>query len=175
MAEKCGAKTRAGGRCAQAGNPKNGRCRFHGGMSTGAKHQNTATNALKHGIYSRHFSPEELAEGSSIKLGNVDTELRICRLRLSRALAAEAAARNQPELEEIIERDVAALVGAKSEKKWRLQDYNRVIDGLMARIESLEKTRLLLRIELGLTDEEMNADALTPGDPDETPPPKPIR
>ena len=42
---KCGAKTRAGGRCRQMPEPnarfpdmpRNGRCRFHGGLSTGPK------------------------------------------------------------------------------------------------------------------------------------------
>lgn len=33
----CLAKTRAGGICQLAGNPKNGRCHLHGGASTGPK------------------------------------------------------------------------------------------------------------------------------------------
>ncbi len=32
----CGARTRAGGRCGQLAMP-NGRCRFHGGLSTGPR------------------------------------------------------------------------------------------------------------------------------------------
>ncbi|WP_368860893.1 HGGxSTG domain-containing protein [Desulforhabdus sp. TSK] len=49
-AKKCGAKTRSGGNCK---NPamKNGRCRLHGGKSTGAPKGNK--NAFKHGRYSR--------------------------------------------------------------------------------------------------------------------------
>ena len=49
-AKKCGAKTRSGGSCR---NPamKNGRCRLHGGKSTGAPKGNK--NAFKHGRYSR--------------------------------------------------------------------------------------------------------------------------
>ena len=31
----CGAKTRAGGQCKHRGNVRNGRCKFHGGASTG--------------------------------------------------------------------------------------------------------------------------------------------
>lgn len=174
MASKCGAKTRAGGRCRKPKMP-NGRCRFHGGLSTGPKNPNCAHNALKHGMYAKHFSEEEMAASAETKLGSVELELRVCRIRLARALAAEQAAKDQPELEEIIEREVAENVGARSEKKWRNRDYGKVIDTILGRIESLEKTRLLLRIELGLSDDEMSADALTPGTPDEAAPANPIR
>jgi len=34
---KCGAKTRSGGTCQRYGNKTNGRCKLHGGRSTGAK------------------------------------------------------------------------------------------------------------------------------------------
>lgn len=34
---KCGAKTRAGGRCLVRAEPGKKRCRFHGGLSTGPK------------------------------------------------------------------------------------------------------------------------------------------
>ena len=47
---KCGAKTRSGGRCANYG-MKNGRCRMHGGKSTGAPKGNQ--NAFKHGLYGK--------------------------------------------------------------------------------------------------------------------------
>ena len=50
MQSRCGAKTRSGGECSNFG-MKNGRCRMHGGKSTGAPKGNQ--NALKHGLYSR--------------------------------------------------------------------------------------------------------------------------
>jgi hypothetical protein len=48
QAPRCGAKTRQGGSC-QAPAMPNGRCRMHGGKSTGAPKGNQ--NALKHGRY----------------------------------------------------------------------------------------------------------------------------
>jgi uncharacterized protein YjcR len=48
-APRCGAKTRKGTPCKSPG-MKNGRCRMHGGMSTGAPKGNK--NAFKHGRYS---------------------------------------------------------------------------------------------------------------------------
>jgi uncharacterized protein YjcR len=48
-APKCGARTRKGKPCC-APAMKNGRCRLHGGKSTGPPMGNQ--NALKHGMYS---------------------------------------------------------------------------------------------------------------------------
>ncbi|MGN6374860.1 MAG: HGGxSTG domain-containing protein [Sphingomonas sp.] len=49
-AARCLAKTRSGRPC-QAPAMKNGRCRMHGGPSTGAPRG--SQNALKHGLYAR--------------------------------------------------------------------------------------------------------------------------
>ena len=47
---RCGAKTREGKSC-QAPAMKNGRCRMHGGKSTGPP--KGTQNALKHGFYTK--------------------------------------------------------------------------------------------------------------------------
>ena len=44
---RCGAKTRSGGKCGHYSMP-NGRCRYHGGKSTGAK-----IPPVKHGYYTK--------------------------------------------------------------------------------------------------------------------------
>ncbi len=44
---RCGAKTRSGGKCGHYSMP-NGRCRYHGGKSTGAKNP-----VFKHGYYTK--------------------------------------------------------------------------------------------------------------------------
>lgn len=65
---KCGAKTRASGGhpCGlPAGwgtdHPGEGRCKFHGGCSTGPKKANTRKNAVKHGLYQKYL-PKEVLE-----------------------------------------------------------------------------------------------------------------
>ena len=54
---ECNAKTRSGGQCQRAGNPKNGRCHLHGGKSTGPKtaegHARIAAAQFKHGNRSK--------------------------------------------------------------------------------------------------------------------------
>lgn len=60
---RCGAKTRKGTPC-QSPAMHNGRCRMHGGKSTGAPKGNS--NALKHGRYT----------GQAVRWRNQLTELR---------------------------------------------------------------------------------------------------
>lgn len=58
MRKKCGAKTRNGGTCKNWA-MANGRCRMHGGKSTGPPKNNQ--NAKKHGFFSKYI-PEETLE-----------------------------------------------------------------------------------------------------------------
>lgn len=51
----CGAKTRSGHTCKNSA-MANGRCRMHGGKSTGVKENQ---NAKKHGIYSKFITDDE--------------------------------------------------------------------------------------------------------------------
>jgi len=142
-AKHCGAKTRAGGVCEQPPKP-NGRCRYHGGLSTGPKNPNTARNALKHGIYATRFTDEEIALAQGLQLGTVDEELRLMRVRLRRALEAEHQAAGEPEVLEVVERNIDSKTGAQEENKSRVRDYVGIIDKIVARIESLELERILI-------------------------------
>lgn len=83
MAEVCGAKTRSGGTC--KGHPMaNGRCRMHGGGSTGPKTPNCANNAFKHGFYSDALRPEEKELWERVQIGSVDDEIRLMKIKLHR-------------------------------------------------------------------------------------------
>ncbi len=61
---RCGAKTRAGGKCGHYAMP-NGRCRYHGGKSTGAK-----TPRIKHGYYTKAAIEERRWINELIKEAN---------------------------------------------------------------------------------------------------------
>ena len=62
---KCLAKTRSGGICQLKGNPKNGRCHFHGGASTGPRtaegRARVAAAQFKHGRRSKKAIAERKA------------------------------------------------------------------------------------------------------------------
>jgi hypothetical protein len=140
MADKCGAKTRAGGRCRKPSMP-NGRCRYHGGMSTGPKVPNTRLNAFKNGIYTHQVLPEEMVLADSMRLGDIDDEIIIMRLRLRRAMAAEAKANGALELDETIERELIGLEGSKKDTKSSVRDYSGIIREFVRDIAALEMKR----------------------------------
>ncbi|MBN6210656.1 hypothetical protein JYK21_29700 [Ralstonia pickettii] len=59
----------------------NGRCRVHGGSSTGAPKN---TNAVKHGFYSDALLPEERDLYERVEIGSLDDEIRLARVKLHR-------------------------------------------------------------------------------------------
>lgn len=141
----CGAKTRCGGKC--KANPVSGskRCRMHGGKSSPGN-----SHAAKPGnIYSAYLTEEENAVLTRLEIGKIEDELRLCRIRLMRALKAET---NEPELEQITNKADGGI-----EEVSKRRDYSSLIDRLMGRIASLEKDRLSL-IEAELNIEMKRAD-----------------
>jgi hypothetical protein len=160
--KKCGAKTRKGTPCADIA-MANGRCKRHGGKATGPKKPHVAlaeaNPAYTHGIYTKFFKDEEkvLIDAGAIKLGEVDAELTVMRIRLKRALEAREKweAERSGEIDGsdettsmvLVERnddEAAGFEGSVLElekKAFRLPDYDGIIDRVISRIESLEKTR----------------------------------
>jgi hypothetical protein len=128
---------------------------MHGGTNPGGKPGNQ--NAVKHGIYASFMTDAERAVLDEIKLGEVDQELRLCRVRLMRALAAEqaAAAKQGVELAEVVSRteDGERGITKTGERRFKRTDYVGIVDRLMGRIESLERTRAEL-LKNGLGDED---------------------
>jgi uncharacterized protein YjcR len=86
----CGAKKKNGELCKNNRTFANGRCKFHGGASTGAKGNK---NAVKHGMFEKimfsSFSPEELElidSSSKDTLEEIQYELAIITVREKRML-----------------------------------------------------------------------------------------
>src|SRR5690625_1270973 len=59
--KRCGAKTRSGGKCKNWA-MQNGRCRMHGGKSTGAPPEKMKknSNARTHGLFAKYLPKETL-------------------------------------------------------------------------------------------------------------------
>jgi hypothetical protein len=66
---------------------RNGRCRDHGGASTGAPGNK---NALKHGAYARGIRADEAERWFAFKPGSVEDELRLLRLQTERTAYEQA-------------------------------------------------------------------------------------
>lgn len=143
----CGAKRRNGKPC-QTAPMANGRCRLHGGLSTGAPKGNQ--NARIHGIYSKFFSEEEKQEAAQFDIDRIDDELLLCKVQLMRALKAEQeqTSKNDSEKLELIAKTMQVVqeMGMDNGKKQVHQsfaktDFGGLIDRLIARIQSLTVTR----------------------------------
>ena len=144
----CGAKTRSGEPCQKHALKGETRCKLHGGAA--AKANKGKQYAKKHGIYSDVLSEEDKALWDEIELGRVDEELKLCRIRLRRALLAE---QQQSASEDGLELDAKTeeppIVGGIPlddeqpivKKIYKRRDYSAAIERLMGRIESLERTR----------------------------------
>lgn len=91
----CGAKTRSGGPCKKTA-LANGRCRLHGGKSTGPKDPSKLKgnkNALKHGLYETIWEDtltdeerELLAHVSTDPKAQVESELKLSEVRILRMM-----------------------------------------------------------------------------------------
>jgi len=158
MAQTCGAKTRSGEPCRKP--PLNGkkRCRLHGG-----KTPETNKNAVSHGIYSSTLSQDELKQWDGLQLGSVDDELKLCRFRLVRALRSENEQGAKLELNEAIIKNADVdqnndlpKPDTYNEKRYKKIDHRGIIDRLMGRIESLEKTRAQLLGSGGGSEDELD-------------------
>ena len=142
---QCQAKSKSsGGQCRRSAVKGKRVCRVHGGASTGPKKHTTQKTALKHGIYASGLSDEELAMWAEVQVGNVDEELRLCRIKLRRALIAQAEIQVAPispnnpagfELWEIRSTE------SGTQTVTRRSDYAAIIDRLLGRIGQLEKIR----------------------------------
>lgn len=171
MANLCGAKTRSGSPC-QSKAMANGRCRMHGGKSTGAPKGNK-NNLRAGGIYSQFLTDEEQIISAEMELGSLDEELKLCKIRLMRALKAEA--EQQAQVEEFDKLELEALNESPSligglpdndeliqTKQFRRRDYGAIIDRLIARIESLETRRAsLIQMSLDAERKKLELDNLS--------------
>jgi len=117
----CGAKTRVGTPCKNSG-MKNGRCRKHGGLSTGAPKGNQ--NGYRHGLYSRIFPEAKLDEAIAMQ-GDVSRELAITRLQLVKCLELQQLQGDTPEIAELKDEILADEEDEHSVKAARAKDAKR--------------------------------------------------
>lgn len=122
MADKCGAKTRAGKPCKKTPVEGKKRCRLHGGLSPGAPKGNK--HGLRHGMYSRIFTDEQLDEAQAMQ-GDVSRELAIARIQLANCLAYRKAQGDTPQLDEIKDETLADEEDEDVVKKARAKDAAR--------------------------------------------------
>lgn len=149
----CGAKKRNGELCQNKPLKGKTRCKFHGGASKNGGAPKGSQNAKKHNIYSQFMSPEEIEFSLQSELDSVDSELRLTKVQLARALKAKQAQdekikdQDKLELESMVigdnkppEGDQFDIVGG-DKLTYKKIDFDSKIDKIIARISSLTKLR----------------------------------
>lgn len=142
----------------------NGRCKLHGGKSTGPKNPNPAAAVAARttmGIYERFLSEDDQTIYREAEIGSVENELRLVRVRLARTVKARKmwedhlaagtgemsettdGAKMFTHVETVDDESVTkdGDVVPTTKKTFRLPDFDKIEQACLARIESLEKTR----------------------------------
>lgn len=160
----CGAKTRSGQPC-QNRAMANGRCRMHGGKSTGAPKGNQ--NARTHGIYADVLAEDEKGLWEQVEVGNLDNAIKIAHLQLRRALIAQNKAEGGDGLDLDLESISTVIPESGSEDdgqpaetprqtstvQRRRRPYEDIINRLLGRIGDLEAKRAEIINKAGHADD----------------------
>ena len=174
----CGAKKRNGEACQKPPIKGKKRCRLHGG-NAGAPTGNK--NSAKHNIYSQFMTEDEIGFSQQSELHSIDSELKLCKVQLARALKAKQAQDDAIKDQDKVAIDSMTLGDANPEDQsggdrivYKRKDYDALIDRLIGRISMLTKQRneletqvltnqkLKLEIEKLKGDEDGAGDDLTP-------------
>ena len=174
----CGAKKRNGEACQKPPIKGKKRCRLHGG-NAGAPAGNK--NSAKHNIYSQFMTEDEIEFSQQSELHSIDSELKLCKVQLARALKAKQAQDDAIKDQDKVAIDSMTLGDANPEDQsggdrivYKRKDYDALIDRLIGRISMLTKQRneletqvltnqkLKLEIEKLKGDEDGAGDDLTP-------------
>ncbi len=174
----CGAKKRNGEACQKPPIKGKKRCRLHGG-NAGAPTGNK--NSAKHNIYSQFMTEEEIEFSQQSELHSVDSELKLCKVQLTRALKAKQAQDDAIKDQDKVAIDSMTLGDANPQDQsggdrivYKRKDYDALIDRLIGRISMLTKqrneleTQVLTNQKLKLEIEKLKGDEDGVGD-DPTP------
>ena len=177
----CGAKKRNGEACQKPPIKGKNRCRLHGGLTKNAGAPTGNKNSAKHNIYSQFMTEDEIEFSQQSELHSIDSELKLCKVQLARALKAKQAQDNAIKDQDKVAIDSMTLGDANPQDQsggdrivYKRKDYDTLIDRLIGRISMLTKqrneleTQVLTNQKLKLEIEKLKGDEDGVGD-DPTP------
>lgn len=133
--KKCGAKTRSGGVCQKWAMP-NGRCRLHGGLSTGPKKgtKNALTTGAAETIITSQLSKEEQEAYHQVETDEakaLDEEIRLITIRESRMLRRiEEHYKKRRELDDMVTMHVERNHTVDEDGKQRLESIKERLESV---------------------------------------------
>ena len=144
----CGAKKRNGEACQKPPIKGKTKCRLHGGLSKPKPAPKNNKFASKHNIYSQFMTKDEIEFSQQSELHSVDSELRLCKVQLTRALKAKQAQDDAIKDQDKVAIDSMTLGDANPQDQsggdrivYKRKDYDALIDRLIGRISMLTKQR----------------------------------
>ena len=144
----CGAKKRNGEACQKPPIKGKTKCRLHGGLSTPKPAPKNNKFASKHNIYSQFMTEDEIEFSQQSELDSVDSELKLCKIQLTRALKAKQAQDDAIKDQDKVAIDSMTLGDANPQDQgggdrivYKRKDYDALIDRLIGRISMLTKQR----------------------------------
>lgn len=177
----CGAKKRNGEACQKPPIKGKTKCRLHGGLSKPKPAPKNNKFASKHNIYSQFMTEDEIEFSQQSELHSIDSELKLCKVQLARALKAKQAQDDAIKDQDKVAIDSMTLGDANPEDQsggdrivYKRKDYDTLIDRLVGRISMLTKqrneleTQVLTNQKLKLEIEKLKGDEDGVGD-DPTP------
>ena len=177
----CGAKKRNGEACQKPPIKGKTKCRLHGGLSKPKPAPKNNKFASKHNIYSQFMTEDEIEFSQQSELHSIDSELKLCKVQLARALKAKQAQDDAIKDRDKVAIDLMTLGDANPQDQgggdrivYKRKDYDALIDRLIGRISMLTKqrneleTQVLTNQKLKLEIEKLKGDEDGAGD-DPTP------
>ena len=144
----CGAKKRNGEACQKPPIKGKTKCRLHGGLSKPKPAPKNNKFASKHNIYSQFMTEDEIEFSQQSELHSVDSELKLCKVQLTRALKAKQAQDDAIKDQDKVVIDSMTLGDANPQDQgggdrivYKRKDYDALIDRLIGRISMLTKQR----------------------------------
>lgn len=144
----CGAKKRNDEACQKPPIKGKTKCRLHGGLSKPKPAPKNNKFASKHNIYSQFMTEDEIEFSQQSELHSVDSELKLCKVQLTRALKAKQAQDDAIKDQDKVAIDSMTLGDANPQDQsggdrivYKRKDYDALIDRLIGRISMLTKQR----------------------------------
>lgn len=144
----CGAKKRNGEACQKPPIKGKTKCRLHGGLSKPKPAPKNNKFASKHNIYSQFMTEDEIEFSQQSELHSVDSELKLCKVQLTKALKAKQAQDDAIKDQDKVAIDSMTLGDANPQDQsggdrivYKRKDYDALIDRLIGRISMLTKQR----------------------------------
>jgi hypothetical protein len=144
----CGAKNRQGLPCEKPPLKGKTRCKLHGGKTPVKQNAGSSNGNHKHSLYANALTETEAAAWDTVPVGNVDDDIRMCRIWLARAMELDSAINRDPHsmnnkaglvLSEV--RQSSCGDNKSTDVITRRPDTIARINMLLGRIAQLEKTR----------------------------------